>query len=296
VHFGRVEKLNPFDPVLPPDTARTEKFLALPREAETKIYVGCPIWAAPAWVGDVYRKGTKPSDFLKNYSQVFDCVELNSSFYHMPDPRRIEQWRDETPPGFRFCPKVFRGITEQLGSAEMPALVEQYCETVLHFESRLGLTFAQFADWFGPQHFPLLEKFLTVWPAQVPLAVELRHPGWFRNHSLPDAIVNLFYKRHTASLITDTAGRRDVLHFSLTQPKVMIRFQGNEGDPLDEARIKEWGTRLRKWKAHSLEEIYFFAHQPSDTLIPSTARLAAWEINGAEIPVVEQPAQQLEML
>jgi len=299
MHFGRVENVRGLSAELPPDSSRTERFLALPREAETKVYVGCPVWAVPAWVGDVYPRRTKPSDFLKIYSRTFDTVELNSSFYHMPDPQRVEQWRDDTPPEFRFCPKVYRGITEDLASVHLPEMVQRFCETVKLFGSRLGLTFAQFSDRFSPAQLPQLEKFLALWPGDVPLAVELRHPGWFRDHALPDAVVNLFYKRGVASLITDTAGRRDALHFSLTQAKVLVRFQGNEGDPLDEARLKSWGRRIAKWREQHLEEIYFFTHQPGDALIPHTGRLAARELAGIDIPVVAEeppPQAQLDLL
>lgn len=296
MHFGRVENLKGLDPRLPSDPVRTEKFLALPRHGNTRFYIGCPIWASATWIGDLYPKGTKPGQFLKAYSRVFNCVELNSSFYNLLDPTRIAHWRDETPPEFRFCPKVFRGITEDLGAAGMPDLVSHFCETIRHFDTRLGLTFAQFSDRFGPPQRKLLEKFLLAWPEGIPLAVELRHPGWFRDHALPDEIVNLFYRRKVVALITDTAGRRDVLHFSLTQPKAFIRFQGNEGVPLDEQRLREWAKRLHKWRDHHLEEIYFFTHQPGDERIPATARLAVREICGIEIPPLPKPARQLEML
>lgn len=296
MHFGRLENFKGLDPTLPADSARTEKFLALPRLATTKHFVGCPIWASKNWLGDLYPKGTTANQFLKVYAQTFSTVELNSSFYAVPPPGRVAQWRDDTPPDFRFCPKVFRGITEDLSSTGMPDLVRYFCNTIENFDTRLGLTFAQFSEAFGPNQLPLLERFLSVWPAALPLAVELRHKGWFHEHALSDEVVNLFYRRKVTAVITDTAGKRDVLHLSLTQPKAFIRFQGNEDPRLDEARLREWGLRLKKWAAHSLEEIYFFTHQPGDALIPSTGRLAMREITGVEIPVVAQPAAQLEFL
>ncbi len=299
MHFGRVENVSGLVAELPPDSPRTERFLALPREGDSRLYIGCPIWASAEWVGDLYPKGTKPGKFLELYSRAFNTVELNSSFYHMPDPARVEQWRDDTPPEFRFCPKVFRGITEDLGTVHLPELIERFCATVKLFGSRLGLTFAQFSDRFAPAQWGQLVRFLSIWPDDVPLAVELRHPGWFRNHALPDEVVNLFYKRNVATLITDTAGRRDALHFSLTQPKVIVRFQGNEGNPLDESRIQEWGKRIAKWQSHRLREIYFFTHQPGDALIPATARFAVKQFTGVELlPVVEPPpaVDQLTLL
>jgi hypothetical protein len=86
------------------------------------------------------------------------------------------------------------------------------------------------------------------------------------------------------------------LHFSLTQPRVLVRFQGNNGHPTDFSRIQEWAKRLQKWKAHALAEIYFFTHQPGDAEIPETARVAVREIVGNEIPRQPPPAEQMALL
>lgn len=298
MHFGRIENIQGVDFHLPLDSVRTEKFLSLSRDYQTRIYIGCPIWASPKWVGDLYPKGTKPTDFLKVYSTQFNSVEVNSTFYQLLDSTRIRKWASATVPGFRFCPKVFRGITENLSAAAMPALVSQYCTSLYAFGDRLGLTFAQFPETFNPSQMPALERFFKIWPMDIPLSVELRHPGWFRNQALLDSVVNLFYRYHIASVITDTPGRRDVLHCSLTQPKVLIRFQGNNADKTDSERILEWSTRLKKWASHSLQEIYFFAHQPDDEHIPETASLALKAVQGRERvrPVSASRAEQLDLL
>lgn len=272
MEFGQIPSLNGIDLSLPHDSARTEKFLALPRGASTRLYVGCPIWASKNW--EIYQKGTKPTEFLSVYSEWFNTVEVNSTFYNMLGPDRIAHWKNQTPEGFKFCPKVFRGITENVSAKGMPALVDEFCKNIRAFGNRLGLAFAQFSDRFSLSQLDALAVFLKTWPKDIPLAIELRHGDWFQNHALRDDIVNLFYRHRVSSVITDTPGRRDVLHLSLTQPKVLIRFQGNEGDSSDEDRLVAWGARLKRWMDASLEEIYFFTHQPSDQRIPMTARLA----------------------
>jgi len=274
MEFGQVPSLHGVDLKLPPDSARTEKFLALPRETATRLYIGCPIWASKNWLGDLYPQGTKPNEFLSVYSERFNTVEVNSTFYNMLGPDRIAHWKNQTPEGFKFCPKVYRGITESVDARSMPSLVKEFCENIREFGDRLGLTFAQFSERFSPHQLDALKNLLRVWPDDIPLAVELRHRDWFQNHALRDDIVNLFYRNNVASVITDTPGRRDVLHLSLTQPKVLVRFQGNECDPTDEERLAAWGERLNKWAVAALEEIYFFTHQPGDQNIPKTAMSA----------------------
>jgi len=302
MHFGRLDAIDGLSLCLYPDAKRTEKFLALVREGqlsgqsgETEILIGCPIWASRNWTSRLYPRGTKPIDFLKIYSSRFRTVEVNSTFYQLLDQTRIALWRDQATPGFRFCPKVFRGITEDLASRQLPSLIQTFCHSILAFGDKLGLAFAQFPETFGPTQQPLLKNFLSCWPIEIPLAIELRHPDWFHDHALLDETVNLLYRHRAATVITDTPGRRDVLHFSLTQPKVLIRFQGNSGHPTDAERITEWAERMRKWREASLKEIYFFAHQPEDETIPETAFLALKKILGESTPDISRGPDQLEI-
>jgi len=295
MHFGRVEHIEGIDLRFPPDSPRTEKFLDLLGENRTEVYIGCPIWASQKWVGNLYPRGTKSTAFLKTYSRFFRTVEVNSTFYQLLDRKRIELWRDETPPGFKFCPKVFRGITEDPGSPQIDSLIAKFCVAISGFGDRLGLPFAQFPETFGPSQIGLLRRFLSSWPSALPLAVELRHPDWFQNHALLDEAVNLFYRHRAATVITDTLGRRDVLHLSLTQPKVLIRFQGNRLAPQDAQRLSDWAQRIAKWRSRGLEEIYFFTHQPEDGTITQTGFLALEKVLGQPAPDLSPPTQQLEL-
>ncbi len=272
MHFGRIESSQSFDMSLPPDTVRTQRFLNLPHGGTTRFYVGCPIWACRAWVGSLYPPKTKASDFLREYAKKFNAVEVNSTFYHLPDVARIAQWREQVAEDFRFCPKVYRGITEQLGSSRLPQLVSQFCEGIKGFGDRLGLVFAQLPESIGPRQEVLVANFLRNWPTDIALALEFRHPGWFSNHGLGDDVIDFLYRQNIATVITDTPGRRDVLHLSLTQPRVMIRFQGNESIASDHDRLSKWADRLSIWKKHALEDIYFFTHQPSEAFIPENAQ------------------------
>jgi uncharacterized protein YecE (DUF72 family) len=79
----------------------------------------------------------------------------------------------------------------------------------------------------------------------------------------------------TGSVITDVAGRRDVLHNRLTLPKAFIRFTGNDLHPTDFTRLNEWLKRIEQWQQMGLQELYFFLHTPEKHL---TAELANYFI------------------
>jgi len=68
---------------------------------------------------------------------------------------------------------------------------------------------------------------------------------------------NYFYKNNLTLLLTDTAGRRDVLHQRLTSKTAFIRFVANDLHATDYKRMDEWITRLKNWIDNGLEEIYF---------------------------------------
>ncbi len=120
MHFGRTDTLAGLDLRLPPDPPRTTGFLGLPHAAAAPaVRVGCPIWADRGWVGDLYPRGTPPKAYLRAYATCFDTVEVNSTFYQLLDADRIAHWREQTPPDFRFCPKVYRGITEHLHADDL---------------------------------------------------------------------------------------------------------------------------------------------------------------------------------
>jgi uncharacterized protein YecE (DUF72 family) len=273
MHFGRVESLDGIDLALPGDAPRTQAFLRLPWGGKGRLHVGLPIWNSDTWVGSLYPEGTKPAGYLEAYAAKLHTVELNSTFYHQLDEARLAGWARRVPAGFKFCPKVFRGISEHPGAPDMPALVRQCAASFAGFEETYGLGFLQFPETFGPAQLPLLKRVLEAWPRSLPLAVELRHPGWFKDHALLDEAVNLLYRNRAATVITDTPGRRDALHTSLTQPRVMVRFQGHALAPSDSTRLDAWAERLVDWAGRGLEDVYVITHQPVEEVIPRTAKL-----------------------
>ena len=294
MHFGRVDSLDGIDLSLPPNAPRTEAFLRLPLGGTGQIHAGCPIWNANSWLGKLYAPGTGSTDFLTAYSQQLNAVELNSSFYHLIDAARIATWKERVAPGFRFCPKLFRGITEQAGAPELADLVRRCAHGLSAFADTFGLAFAQFPETFSPREMPLLSRVLSLWPRSLPLAVEFRHPGWFKDHALLDEAVNLLYRHGAATVITDTPGRRDALHTSLTQPRVIVRCLGSLNESSDRVRFGAWAERFLSWAEKGLEDLYFFGHQPEDDLIPEAVNyfLYALQMRGLVTPAPWRKAVQ----
>ncbi len=145
------------------------------------FFVGCAIWSFKEWVGEFYPSKSKPADFLRLYSQRLTTVEGNTTFYAIPDKKTVARWAEETSPGFQFCPKLPRDLTHQGSLRSAIPGAREFLELMQGFGDRLGPIFAQLPPSYGPAQFDDLLAFLRAWPSQAsPLALEVRHPEWFK--------------------------------------------------------------------------------------------------------------------
>lgn len=263
--FGRLPNVDHVDFTLPPqDPANRQTCAAFQRtDAAPQVLFGSPQWGHEGYVGRIYPEGTRRQDYLLHYARQFPAVELNSTFYGIR-PGLITRWADATPEGFRFCPKVPRTISHDLGLVDAGQDTAAFVQNIDAFGSRLGLAWMLLPESFGPTQARTLVEFLRAWPQHVPLAVELRHRDWFRDRKILNAVLGVFEQTGTSPVMTDVAGRRDVLHQRLTTPTVVLRFVGNSLHPSDFTRIAAWVERFRDWFAQGVHTVYVFLHQPSE--------------------------------
>ena len=91
--------------------------------------------------------------------------------------------------------------------------------------------------------------------------MELRHTDWYNNATVADQLYLLLEEHRVMNIITDTAGRRDLLHMRLTTPSAFVRYVGANDAKSDRSRLDEWVERLKTWVDLGIEDIHFFAHQ-----------------------------------
>lgn len=260
--FGRLPDLRYVDFRLPPDHPDTARVLArAPAPTPPALYVGCPIWTNKEWLGSYFPLGAKEPDFLRLYAQQFNSIELNTTHYRIPDAPTGRRWREAVGPGFKFCPKLPRSISHERELYNTDALALTFTRAVRELGDNLGTCFLQLPPHFGPELLPRLERFLLDWPAEVPLAVELRHPRWFSDKTLVDTVFATLEALNKTLVITDVAGRRDVLTQRLTTPTAFIRLNGHGLIPSDYARADAWAARLAEWYTQGLHTAYVFIHQ-----------------------------------
>lgn len=275
MEFGKVDVLglSQLDLSLPPDDPRTWVALKKARDGRPsqfapRVGVGATVWGVKGWCGKVYPSGTAARDFLFHYSRQFNSIELNTTHYHIPDEQTVLRWRDTTPSGFKFNVKFLQDVSHRRPLSAHEPMVRSFVARMLNLEDRLGLSFLQLPPTFSPAELPDLKAFIAQLPAGFPLAVEVRHPDFFQDHRLSPRLFDLLSETEKFVVITDVAGRRDVLHTSLPGSRVMVRFIGNDLHPTDDTRIADWVARLHTWINLGLEQVEFFVHEPEDRATP----------------------------
>jgi uncharacterized protein YecE (DUF72 family) len=136
-----------------------------------------------------------------------------------------------------------------------------FCESISGLKEKLGPCFLQLPPYFSPDNLDILETFFQTWPKEIALHVEFRHEDWYLPPAL-DKLSELLIHYQKGIVMTDVAGRRDVLKIGATTDIVFVRFVGNSGHPSDGERLKQWVNTLCEWVDAGIQEIYFFLHQP----------------------------------
>lgn len=279
--YGKVfpNELDGIDLSLPPDHIDTSRTLSGKR-TDLKVHVGCAKWGIKEWVGQIYPTGTKDKAFLDHYVKNFNGIEMNTTFYSIRK-ENVENWAGRAPEGFKFSPKFSRSIShlKRLKGAEY--FTEEFLNAAMAFGENLGPSFLQLPDNFGGHHLESFRQYIERIPEDFPMFVELRHTDWFTDPVVFDETFSMMAEQKRGVVITDVAGRRDVLHMRLTVPRVFIRFNGYNLHPTDYKRLDEWIERVKSWIENGLEELYFFAHQQDETNTPVTCDYFIKKINEA---------------
>jgi uncharacterized protein YecE (DUF72 family) len=147
-----------------------------------KVYIGCSGFYYEDWKNKFYPDGLPKKNWLSYYAEKFNTVEINSSFYRIPNKKDLEKWADLTPDHFRF---VFKG--NQFITHRKKLNVDQSLIRSLH-DFYEGLSFIEHKTagilWQFPSNFPYdfkrIEKFVNHLKREIPNFFEFRKPDWFQ--------------------------------------------------------------------------------------------------------------------
>jgi len=287
--FGSVDNPDDINFDLPADHPKTKEVLAKNKKGLKEVYVGCAKWNKADLKG-FYPRGTK--DELTYYSQQFNSIELNATFYNF-DADQVKVWKSKSPNDFKFFPKVPRYLSHLKRLKDYGSFLDDYLSAIAGFDDKFGMAFLQMINNFGPkeENIQRLERFVSDWPIDLPLAVELRHTDWFNKEDIAEYLYELLESNNKANIIVDSAGRRDIMHMRLTNTTAFVRYVG-ANHPSDYTRLDDWITRIKVWKKQGLENLYFFIHQNVEKESPLLAVSFIEKLNneiGTSIKIPDHP-------
>src|SRR3954469_24719354 len=147
------------------------------------IRIGCSGWNYRHWRGAFYPEKLPVKRWFEYYSEQFDTVEINNSFYRLPPAETFAKWRDQAPPGFAYAVKANRYLTQAKKLKDCAEPIARMMPPVRHLDTALGPILYQL-----PPTLRLkpggLEEFLTLLPTGLVHVFEFRHASWYVSESL----------------------------------------------------------------------------------------------------------------
>lgn len=210
-----------------------------------EIRIGCSGWNYRSWRGTFYPADLNPAEWLPFYASVFDTVELNGTFYRLPERSTFSKWRTQVPPGFVAAMKASRYLThlKRLTDPEEP--VARLFDRARGLGPVLGPVLYQ----LPPQmklDLARLESFLRLLPRKVRGAGALDHVFEFRDPSwYVPGVVELVAAHGASICLHDKLGSG--YDADPAGPLTYVRFHGTSGHyhgSYDQRRLEAWAQRL----------------------------------------------------
>jgi uncharacterized protein YecE (DUF72 family) len=217
------------------------------------LHVGTSGYSYKEWKGSFYPEKIPAKDMLSYYSERLSTVEINATFYRMPQKSMLENWKEQVPKNFRFSLKAPQRVTHFKRLKDTEEETKYFFETAAVLEDQLGIVLFQLPPNMK-KDLPRLESFLDQLPQQPRAAFEFRHPSWF-----DDDVLEVLRSRNRALCISDTDDL-PVSHIDKTADWGYLRLRRVL---YSEDILKEWLQRIRQqaWD----ETFVFFKHEDEGT-------------------------------
>jgi uncharacterized protein YecE (DUF72 family) len=217
------------------------------------LYVGTSGWQYAHWRGVFYPDGLPPRMWLPYFAERFRTVEVNNTFYNLPDRSVFEHWFKTSPPDFVFALKMSRFLThlKRLHDPEQP--VKRFMERARRLGRKLGPVLVQLPPGFGVD-LERLDATLKLFPRSVRVAVEFRDETWFTEETRA-----LLERRRVALCLADSPRRKQPMW--RTAGWGFVRFHEGKGphEPGYERDVlRRWVERVAEmWPAKQDVYVYF---------------------------------------
>jgi len=219
-----------------------------------KVHVGTSGYNYPEWKGTFYPDKLPAAKMLAYYVERFSTVEINATFYRMPNAKTVAGWATIAPAGFTYVLKAPQRITHFARLRNVDEPLRYFCDTAQGLGDKLGPLLFQLPPNFKKAS-ERLGELLSLLPVGLRVAIEFRHESWF------DEEVFALLRTHNAALcVADTEeGSTPAV---ATADFGYLRLRAVE---YSDADLKRWLETIERVGANWRDAFVFFKHEDSGT-------------------------------
>lgn len=218
------------------------------------VLVGTSGWHYPHWRGPFYPEKLPAEKMLGFYAARLRTVEINNSFYHLPEKRTFRQWREQTPPGFLFAVKASRYITHMKKLKDPAEPLGLFLAHAERLGPKLGPVLFQLPPRWGRDP-GRLAGFLEALPRRLRCAFEFRDPSWFHAE-----VYRRLEKHNAAFCVFDLGGEEsprlltaDFAYLRLHGPAAM-KYAGR----YTTRQLADWLRTIQEWQQQGARAVYVY--------------------------------------
>jgi uncharacterized protein YecE (DUF72 family) len=205
------------------------------------------------WVGRYYPADIQPGKMLEHYVRDFDTVELNNTFYQLPNEKSFDSWRTSTPRDFLFAVKGSRFITHMIKLKDAQRGLTNFLPRAERLRGKLGPILWQLPPGWKV-NVERLDEFLSLLPREHRYTFELRNATW-----MTDEVLEVLRKYNAAFCIYELAGDQSPIELTADWTYIRLhgptrfKYQGSYSD----AQLHAWADRIKTW-SRKLKAIYVY--------------------------------------
>ena len=218
--------------------------------------IGCQGWNYDDWVTKAgsesvfYPRGTRSDAMLELYAKIFDTIEVDSTFYAIPQGATMENWYRKTPENFTFSLKLPQEITHNLALRKQSCLIlDEFCERILLLKEKLASVLIQLPPQFeaSKENARNLREFLAHLPKEIRFAIEFRDRQWLIDWTFEE----LANSKVALCLVEGSWIPRELIFQAIGKPTAdfaYIRFMGKRDLQNFDKIYRPQDTNLQMWE------------------------------------------------
>jgi uncharacterized protein YecE (DUF72 family) len=238
------------------------------------VHVGTSGWHYKQWIGDFYPPRFPPAKMLAYYAHQFHTVEINSSFYRLPEEKTFDQWRKIVPSRFVFAVKASRFLTHIKRLKDPEDSIKLFFARAKHLGPHLGPILFQLPPRWKAD-IGRLTTFLELLPPKHKYVVEFRDDSWYAREILEllgrHNVALCLHDWHSADWARELTANFSYIRFHGTNGK----YAGNYPDQL----LLRWVEQIQSWQDEVSEVFAYFNNDIGGHAIRNAQSLRAMLAN-----------------